>query len=426
MKLEVKEIKNSEAHIFIKLESKEFEPHLESSFKEEVKKVEADGFRKGKMPKNTFLKKYGEESLYPTAIDFALNDVYPKLVADNKLNVIAAPDFDWAKSKIDKDGFEIEGKVALMPEVTLGDYAKIRESVKKDTVKVTKKEIDEEIEKALQSKATLELKKEQVVADGNTVIFDFNGKVDGKEFDGGKAENYELVIGSNSFIPGFETQLIGTKAGEDKDVKVTFPEDYHAEDLKGKEAVFECKVHEVKELNTPKLSKELIKELAPDVKDEDAYNDKVKQDITSRKEQEVEQKYRTEVFGKIIEDAKVEVPKSLIDQETNATLDQFKNQIAQQGMDFNMYTQMLGMTEEDMRKDMDKESERKIQEMLIITKVQETEDFKISKKDVDTKVKEMKDMYNMEEEKILELVGGKERLEQDLKYEKAYKHILGN
>lgn len=427
MNLEVKKIENSQAQISVSMDATEFATYLEMAFAEEVKNVEAPGFRKGKMPKATFLKKYGVGSLYPTAIDAALNAVYPTLVEENELKVIAAPEFDWAAAKVsEEEGLEINGTVDLMPEVTVGNLEELRADIKKKQARVTKKEVEERIESILQSKATFELKEEGTVVDGDTVIFDFAGKVDGELFEGGSAENYELVIGSNSFIPGFEAQMEGMKADETKDVVVTFPEDYHATDLAGKEAVFTCTVHEIKEMKTPELTDEVVAGLdGYEVETVAKFEEAVKAQIKDQLVEENEKAYRTEVFTKVIEDADFIVPQSMIDQETENTLAQFKQQIASQGIDFEMYQQMLGVTEADLRKDIDADSKRKIEEMLVITAVNEREDFEVSDEEVDAKLAELAEMYNMEAAQIEQMIGGKDRLKADVQYEKAYLAILG-
>ncbi len=427
MNLEVKKIENSNAKIAIKIEANEFEKFIELAFAEEVKNVEAPGFRKGKMPKATFLKKYGVESLYPAAIDAALNEVYPKFVEDNELKVVAAPNFDWATSKVsEEEGLEIEGDVDLMPEITVGDVEELRKDIKKKQARVSKKEIEEKISDILSQKGTFELKEEGEVTDGDTVIFDFAGKVDGELFEGGSADNYELVIGSNSFIPGFESQMIGMKAEETKDVVVTFPEDYHASELAGKESVFTCTVHEIKEMKKPELTDEFVASL-DDYEAETilSLEDIVKEEIKEQKTKENDAEYRSAVFTKLIEDANFTVPQSMIDQETENTLNGFKQQIKSQGIDFEMYQQMLGISEEDMRKDIDNESKRKIEEMLIITAVNERENFEVSDEEVDAKLEELATTYQMEAEEIEKMIGGKERLKADVEYEKAYLKILG-
>lgn len=427
MNLEVKKIENSQAQFAFVMDAKEFAKYIEEAFKEEVKNVEAPGFRKGKMPKASFLKKYGVQSLYPTAIDAALNAVYPGFVEENNLKVIAAPEFNWAEAVVsEEEGLKIEGTVDLMPEVKVGNLEELRKDIKKKQARVTKKEVEEKIESILKTKSTFDLKEEGSVVDGDTVIFDFAGKVDGEAFEGGSAENYELVIGSNTFIPGFEAQMIGMKSDETKDVVVSFPEDYAATDLAGKEAVFTCTVHEIKEMKVPTLDDELVKNIEEYTADTvEKFEEEVKAQIKDQKVSENEKAYRTEVFTKVIEDANFIVPQTMIDQETENTLAQFKQQISAQGIDFEMYQQMLGVSEADLRKDIDQDSKRKIEEMLVITAVNEKENFEVSDKEVDEKLEELAKMYNMEAAQIEQMIGGKDRLKADVQYEKAYLAILG-
>ncbi len=425
MKLKVEKIENAKADIFISLTGKEFAKHLEEAFNQEVQKVEASGFRKGKMPKAIFMKKYGEESLYPTASDLALNDVYPKLITKNELDVVASPEFDWMNAKISSEGLEVSGTVELMPEIEVGDYELIKKGIKKGKSTVTAADIDAEISILLKDKSTYDLKTEGTVENNDTVIFDFEGFIDGVAFDGGKAENHELVIGSNSFIPGFEEQLIGMSAGDDKDVKVNFPDDYHAENLKGKEAIFKCKIHEIKTLMVPAITEELLKELEYDVKTEDEFKKVIKKDLKTKKDSEVLNDYNRQIFTAIIEDCNFTVPKAMIKQETDITIENFKKQISTQGIDFETYMSMLGMNEEQLRADIDKESKRKVEEMLIISTVMKTIEEKVSKDEIAKKVSEFSEVYNLEEDKVIEMIGGEDKIINEINYQKAYNKIIG-
>lgn len=425
MKLLVEKIENSRAYIEIALTNEEFAPFIDEAFKEEVKNVEVNGFRKGKMPKNMFIKRFGEQSLYPTAMDLALNSVYPKLVEENNLKVIDSPNFDWASVVVDAEKFEIKGDVALLPEVTVGDYDAIRETVKLKKARVTQAEIDAEVKKLLDSKSTFELKEEEAIENGDSVTFDFEGFVDGEAFEGGKAENHTLVIGSGAFIPGFEEELVGVKSGESKDVVVTFPKDYHAEDLKGKEATFKCLVHEVKKHVLPEINEELLAELEGfEATTEKKFKDEVKARISDQKNSANLQAYRQEIFTKVIEDANFEVPAEMVARETEQTLANFKQQIKAQGFDFELYLQMTGMTEDQIRADIDKESARKLQEMLVIDAVAKTLP-EVSNEELDAKIDQMAAQYNMTADEVIKAIGDKTRLVDDVNYEKAYNAIIG-
>ncbi len=426
MKTETKKIENSKYEIFISLDKEEFGEYIEKAFEEEVKKVQVDGFRKGKVPRSVFDKKFGEGALFPTATELALSDVYFKVVVDEKINVIADPDFDFANAKISNEGLEITGQVAVMPEVEVGDYKELSKGIEKEEVVVKKEEIEEQITNILTAKSTFELKEEGSVEEGDTVIFDFEGFVDGESFEGGKAENYELKIGSKQFIPGFEEQLIGMKSDEQKDVIVTFPTEYPEESLQGKEATFKCHIHEIKTQVLPEITEELLSEIEGyDAKDKESLEKEVEQKLKDSKIESADRKHAFEIFTKVIEDANFEVPQEMIARETNQTLENFKNQIKSQGIEFELYIQMMGTTEEALKEDIDKESKRKIEEMLILNSVISKDNIEISDEEVDNKLSELASQYDMEKEQLESMIGGKDRLIEDLKYEKAYNTIIG-
>ncbi len=425
MKLNV-EINNAIAELAISLDAKELAPHLDKALNDKLKTLEVDGFRKGKMPKSMFLKKYTMASIYPDAIDVVLNAVYPTMVEENKLNVVAAPEFNWDTLKIDeKDGFEVTGTVELYPEVTIEGYTQEAAKFKKEAVKVTKAQVDAEIAKILDHKATIEVK-EGAAENGDIAVIDFEGFKDGVAFDGGKGENYPLTLGSNSFIPGFEEQLIGLSAGEEKTVQVSFPEDYHAADLKGQAVEFKCLVHEVKSKKLPKISASVLKEITQyEVTTKAELEAAVKEDLVKKAEENTNAKYNNDVIEALIKLANVQAPKSMVAQETDYTLENFKNQIKQQGIEFDMYIQMMGTTVEALRNDIDVESKRKIEEMLVMEGIVKAENFEITKKEIEEKVAELAEKTGMSNEDIMTALGSEERLERDMKFDKAYKLILG-
>ncbi|MGL5020432.1 MAG: trigger factor [Mycoplasmatales bacterium] len=425
MKLDVN-INNQVAELNIELNAKELAPHLETALNDKIANLEIDGFRKGKMPKAMFIKKYGISSVYPDAIDVVLNAVYPEMVKKNKLNVIAAPDFKWDTLKIEeKDGFSIEGTVDLYPEVSIEGYVEIAKKFKKEVKAVAKKDVDAEIDKLLENKANIEVK-DGAAENGDIVVIDFEGFKDGVPFEGGKGENYPLTLGSNSFIPGFEEKLVGKKSGGKATIKVSFPDDYHVEDLKGAPVEFKCVVHEVKSKKTPKITAEILK----DIKQYEATTKvelvaAVKEDLTKKAEEAATSKYNNDILEALITKANITAPKSMISQETDYTIENFKNQIKQQGMEFEMYIQMMGMTEEKLRTDIDKESKRKIEEMLVMEAVVKAENFKITKKEINDKIKELTEKTGMNKEEVIKALGSEDRLERDMKFDKAYKLVLG-
>ncbi len=425
MKLKA-EINKTVANIEISLTAKELAPFLDQALTAKLKDFEAPGFRKGKMPKAMFLSKYSIESVYPEAIDMVLNAKYPELVQKESLNVIASPEFNWATLEMDKEkGFKVVGTVDLMPVIELEGYDKVHEGVTKKRTTVTKKEVSAKIDSLIENKAVVEIKEDSAV-DGDIVVIDFEGFKDDVAFEGGKGENYPLTLGSNSFIPGFEEQLIGTKAGDEVEVKVTFPKEYQAEDLAGAEAVFKCLVHEVKAKVLPELTDELVKEInGYEVETVADLEKAVKAEIKEAKTKENENAYSNEIIEKLIAQADFEAPASMIREETEHTLNNFKQQIAQQGMEFEMYIQMLGMTEDMLRADIDRESKRKIEEMLVLDAVVQAENFEFTDEDANAKMEELAKSANMELEDVKKAIGDVERLKRDMAFDRAYKLVLG-
>ncbi len=420
------EIKKINAEIKIELTKEELAPYLEAALNKKIASIEVDGFRKGKMPKSMFLSKYTIGAVYPDAIDEVLNAVYPKLVVEHKLNVIAAPEFNWETIKIDEnEGFFVEGSVDILPEFEVSGYKEAKDKFELEKVKVTKKDVESEIKKLVEHKATIEVK-EDAAADGDIVVIDFEGFVDGEAFEGGRGENYPLTLGSNSFIPGFEDQLVGTKEGDKVDVVVTFPEEYHAENLKGKEATFKCTVHEVKVKKPVRLTKEVIAE----IKEYEATNkeeliEAVEKDMLAKREENAKNVYQNQVITSLIEAAEIQAPASMIKQETDFTIENFKKQVSSQGIEFDMYLQMMGATEEALRMDIDRESKRKIEEMLLMDAIVKAEKIEITDEEVSAKVKELAEGAGMSEEEVVKALGETDRLKRDMAFDKAYKLVLG-
>ncbi len=420
------EINQVNATLKIELTKEELAPYLEAALKNKINNIEVDGFRKGKMPKAMFLQKYSIAAVYPDAIDEVLNGVYPKLVVENKLNVIAAPEFNWETLKIDEnEGFFVEGTVDIMPEFEVTGYKEAKDNATLEKVKVTKKEVETEIKKLVEHKATIEVKDGEA-EDGDIVVIDFEGFVDGEAFEGGKGDNYPLTLGSNSFIPGFEEQLIGTKEGDKVDVVVTFPAEYHAENLAGKEATFKCTVNEVKVKKAVRLTKEVIAEIQQfEASNKEELMEAVEADMLAKREQEAKNRYQNEIVEALIEKVGIVAPQSMIKQETDFTIENFKKQVSQQGIDFNMYLQMMGADEASLRTDIDNESKRKIEEMLLMDAIVKAENIEITDAEAEDKVNELAETANMSKEEVLNSLGNTDRLKRDMAFDKAYKLVLG-
>lgn len=420
------QINKVNATLKIELTKEELAPHLEVALKNKINNIEVDGFRKGKMPKAMFLQKYTIAAVYPDAIDEVLNAVYPKLVVENKLNVIAAPEFNWDTLKIDEnEGFFIEGTVDVMPEFEVTGYAEAKNNATLEKVKVTKKDVETEIKKLVEHKATIEVK-EEAAEDGDIVVIDFEGFIDGTAFEGGKGDNYPLTLGSNSFIPGFEEQLIGSKEGDQVDVVVPFPADYHAENLAGKEATFKCTVHEVKVKKPVRLTKEVIAEIQQfEATNKEELMEAVEADLVAKREQEAKNRYQNEIVEGLIKDSGIEAPASMIKQETDFTIENFKKQVTAQGIEFDMYLQMMGADEAALRTDIDRESKRKIEEMLLMDAIVKAEKIEVTDAEVETKIEELAESASMTKEDVIKTLGDTDRLKRDMSFDKAYKLVLG-
>lgn len=405
----------------IKLNAKETKIYIENAMISEMKKISVPGFRKGKVPKNIFLQKYGIESVYPTAVDNILNTEYPKLIEKNEIKVIAQPEINWDNMKISESGFEVEGVVDIMPEFELGDYEAIKKSVKKDKTTVTKKEIKEVIDNELAKDSTYEVKEGSKASMGDMLVIDFEGFVDAEAFEGGKGEDYSLTLGSNTFIPGFEEQLVDSKVGDKKDVIVTFPKEYQAENLKGKEAVFKCEIKEIKHRKLPRLTVDKIKSFEGyEAKTKEELESAIEKKLQEQKELQVNQKYESEFLKKLVKKISLTIPNSMIEQETNSALENLKNNFKQQQIELDMYLQMTGMTLEGLKEQLNVESKYKLEKQLIIEKMVESQKPKVTKKEIDEKIEELSKMYSMKKEELLKQLGGTtDPIKRDIEFEKA-------
>ncbi len=417
----------SQYEIEIKLTKKETEKYLEQAIKNEIKKVKAPGFRPGKMPKKIYLQKYGIDSVYPTAVDLIVNDIYPKLIEDNKIQVVDYPNFDWSTMTISEDkGFHVKGTVDVMPEIELPDLEEIKAKVKKKDIKVSKKEIKDEINNILAQDATYKPAKDKPAKDGDIVVIDFEGFVNGKAFDGGSGKDYSLTLGSNSFIEGFEKQLEGHKAGDKVEVEVTFPENYPAEELAGKDAVFKCEIKELQKRSLPKLTEEKIKSIPGfEAKTKEELEEKIEEMLKSRKEQSTAYEYETAILEKIKNATKLNVPQNMIKEETEHTINNLQQTYQQQGFSLEMYLQMTGMDLDTFKKQLDIESELRVTRQIIIDSYLKNHDIKITKTEIKDEIKKLAEQYNITQKEINERLGEeKTPLIRDLEYRKAHDAIF--
>lgn len=409
--------------ITIKIEGKKWEDALDKAFKEANKKAKIDGFRPGKAPKSVFLKRYGVESLFMDASNYCVEDAYQQMIEENKDLKIAAQPILNIKS-IDEKYIEYVFTLTLKPEIKLGKYKGL--SVKKDSVKVSKKEVEEEIN-SMREQYKENVLKEGKIENGDIAIIDFEGFKDGVAFEGGKGENYPLEIGSNSFIPGFEEQLIGMSASEEKEINVKFPEDYQAEELKGQDAVFKIKVHEVKTVKLPELDKEFFEDLGMDgIDSKEALEKQVKENIKARKDAEAEDKYIDELLKEIAKTTEVEIPYTMIDDETHRMVHQFADHIAMQGISLEQFYKITNSSEEDLKEQYKEEAEKRIKYRLILDAIIEKEKIEVTDKEVEDKIDDLAKQYKMTKEEVKKQYGDNiDYIKYDLEVRKAFDIIKG-
>lgn len=375
----------------------EFAKGLDQAFKRAVKRVNAPGFRKGKLPRAVFNKMYGEEALFQDAVDFVLPAAYTKAIDELEVSPLAMPDID-VKEISKEEGVKFEAVVTVKPNVELGEYKNL--GLEKESVEVTDADVEERLDSLLSRQAEWQIK-EGESKKGDIVVIDFKGFIGDEAFEGGEAKGYELELGSGSFIPGFEEQLEGKVAPVETEVNVTFPENYQVADLAGKAARFEVTVHDVKEKVLPELTDEFVKEFSKEAASTVAeYKEKLKEEIKLEKENLAEKSYSDKVISTAVENAKVSVPEKLVEQEVNSMFEQFTGNLSRQGLSFDLYEQFTGKGEADLKAEMKSDAENKIKTSFVLGEIAEVEKVEVTEADIDAEVKELATMYNMTEEGI--------------------------
>ena len=375
----------------------EFAKGLDQAFKRAVKRVNAPGFRKGKLPRAVFNKMYGEEALFQDAVDFVLPAAYTKAIDELEVSPLAMPDID-VKEISKEEGVKFEAVVTVKPNVELGEYKNL--GLEKESVEVTDADVEERLDSLLSRQAEWQIK-EGESKKGDIVVIDFKGFIGDEAFEGGEAKGYELELGSGSFIPGFEEQLEGKVAPVDTEVNVTFPENYQVADLAGKEARFEVTVHDVKEKVLPELTDEFVKEFSKEAASTVAeYKEKLKEEIKLEKENLAEKSYSDKVISTAVENAKLSVPEKLVEQEVDSMFEQFTGNLSRQGLSFDLYQQFTGKGEVELKAEMKSDAENKIKTSFVLGEIAEVEKVEVTEADIDAEVKELATMYNMTEEGI--------------------------
>ncbi|MFS0751285.1 trigger factor [Oceanobacillus sp. 1P07AA] len=404
--------------------AEEFEQALDQAFKKVSKDVQIPGFRKGKIPRGIFEKRFGVEALYQDAVDIVLPAAYTSAVEETDIFPIAQPAVDIEQIERGKE-LIFTAEVEVKPEVKLGEYKGLE--VEEESVEITDEDVEKEIENLRERHAELIVKEDEAIADGDTAVIDFEGFQDGVAFEGGKGENHSLEIGSGQFIPGFEEQLVGKKAGDETEVTVTFPEEYHAEDLAGKEAVFKVKIHEVKAKELPELDDEFAKDVDEEVESLDELKKKKREELETNKKQEVENKKREELIQKASDNVEVDIPEAMVDTEVNQMVREFEQQLQMQGMTLDMYAQFSGQDEDALKEQMREDAAKRVKTNLTLEAISEAEEIKPSEEDVKAELEKMASMYGAEVDQLVQMLGGNtETLENDLKIKAAIDFLAEN
>ena len=401
--------------IEFEIKDEEWTKILDATFKKKSKDIKVDGFRKGKCPKNIYLQKFGIESLYMDAIDVAAGDAYTKVIRENKLVPVCEPKMDV--KEIDEKHVKFIFTIITKPEVKLGKYKDL--GIKKEEVKVSEKEIDEEIARLASRFAEIVVKENGEVLEGNTAVIDFKGYVDGKELDGGTGANYPLEIGTHTFIPGFEEGLVGMKVGETKELNLKFPEDYTPE-LKGKDVKFDVTVREIKERVLPEMNKDFYADLGyEDIETEEAFRKEIKKALEDRKEEENKNKYLDEVLEAASKNMEVTINPEIVDDEIHRMINQFAQQLQMQGLSLDQYYQFTGSSHEDMHKQMEPEATKRVKYRYLIEEVAEAEKIEIADADAESESEKMATQYGMEKAEFLAEFGGLDVVKYDMRMHKA-------
>ena len=406
MSLQVENLEHNMAKLTITVSAEEVEKALQAAYLKQRSKISLPGFRKGKVPRQMIEKMYGPEVFYDEAANHMISEAYGKAYDECELEIASQPTIDVVQLEKGKD-FIFTAEVAVKPEVKLGEYKGIK--VDKVSTRVMQKEVDEEIEKERERNARTVEVTDRAVQDKDIVTLDFEGFVDGVAFEGGKGENYPLTIGSGAFIPGFEEQLIGAEIDKETEVKVTFPEEYQAKELAGKEAVFKCTVHEIKAKELPELDDEFASEVSEEAETLEDYKAEVKAKIKERKENEGKEKKENQAVEQAVANAEIDLPAPMVDLQAKQMADDFARRIMQQGMSVEQYFQFTGLNEEKMMEELKPQAEKRIRTRLVLEAIVAAENIEVSDERLDEELQKMADSYQMEVEKLKEFMGENEK-----------------
>ena len=424
MSLQVENMEKNMAKLTIEVSAEELEKAIQGAYLKQRNKISVPGFRKGKVPRQMIEKMYGVGIFYEDAANALIPTAYGKAYDECELDIVSQPKVEVVQLEKGKP-FIFTAEVAVKPEVTLGEYKGV--SVDKVSNRVTAKEIDAKLEEEQKKNARTVVVEDRAVQDGDEVVLDFEGFVDGVAFEGGKGENYPLTIGSGSFIPGFEEQLIGAEAEKEVEVNVTFPEEYHSEDLAGKAAVFKCTVHEIKAKELPELDDEFAAEVS-EFDTLDAYKADIKAKIKEQKIADGNRKKEDQAVEKAVANATMEIPEAMIDTQVNQMAQDFAQRIQQQGLSMEQYFQFTGMTAESMMEELRPQAVKRIETRLVLEAIAKAENIEITDERIDEELAKMAEAYKMEVEKLKEFMGEneKEQMKMDLAVQDAVTFLVDN
>ena len=424
MSLQVEKLEKNMAKLTIEVGADELDKAIESAYQKQKGKISIPGFRKGKVPRQVVEKMYGKEVFYEDAANILIPDAYEKALDECEEDIVSSPKIDVTQLEAGKP-FIFTAEVALKPEVKLGKYKGVK--VEKADVVVTDEEVDEVIEKERENNARNITVEDRAVKDGDMTVIDFEGFVDGEAFDGGKGENYPLTIGSGAFIPGFEEQLVGSEIGKEVEVNVTFPEDYHAENLKGKAAVFKCTVKEIKEKELPELDDEFASEVS-EFETLTEYKEDVKKNLEEKKMKEAKENKEREAVEAVVDLSEMDIPEAMVETQQRQMVDEFAQRITMQGLSMEQYFQFTGTSYQQMLENVKPQAEKRIQSRLVLEAIAEAEKIEVTDEDFEKEIETMAEVYQMDASKVKEMLGEKEmkNIRQDLAVKKAAEFVVEN
>ncbi|MCB5933451.1 trigger factor [Caldibacillus thermoamylovorans] len=416
-------LEGNQGKLTVEVDAETFNKALDQAFKKVQKQLNVPGFRKGRVPRQIFEQRFGVESLYQDALDIVLPDAYSNAIDETGIEPVDQPEIDI--EQIGKgQSLIFTADVTVKPEVKLGEYKGLE--VPKVNTEVTDEDVEAELKELQKRHAELVVKEDEPAEQGDTVVIDFEGFVDGEAFEGGKAENHSLEIGSDSFIPGFEEQLVGVKAGDEKEVQVTFPEEYHAEELAGKPAVFKVKVHEVKQLVLPELDDDFAVDVDDEVETLDALKEKIKNRLKDEKEHAAKHEVENAVIEKAAENAEIDIPEVMIDNEVERMVKEFDQRLQQQGLNLELYSQFSGQDIDSLKETMREDAEKRVRVNLTLEAIVKAENIDVTEEEVEKELQNMAEMYNMPVEQIQQILGSTDGIKEELKFNKAVQLLVDN